>query len=69
MAGFGYEIPQQGNSVEWYTPPEIFDALGLRFDLDPAAPPGGVPWVPATRHLSKDGLGVDASHVVPGELL
>ena len=24
-----------GASDEWYTPPEIFDALGLCFDLDP----------------------------------
>lgn len=37
---------------EWYTPPSIFVALGLRFDLDPAAPPGGVPWVPADRHYA-----------------
>lgn len=26
---------------EWYTPPEIFDALGLTFDLDPCAPRWG----------------------------
>jgi hypothetical protein len=25
-----------GATVEWYTPPELFDALGVRFDLDPA---------------------------------
>ena len=25
-------------SQEWYTPPYIFDALGCRFDLDPASP-------------------------------
>lgn len=46
-------------SVEWYTPPGIFDALGIRFDLDPCAPPGGVPWVPADRHYAlpeQDGL-------------
>jgi hypothetical protein len=54
--GFVHETP--GRSVEWYTPPEIFAALGLAFDLDPAAPPGGVPWVPARRSLSviEDGL-------------
>ena len=47
-----------GSSVEWYTPPHIFDALGLEFDLDPCAPPGGVPWVPARRcySLLDDGL-------------
>lgn len=45
-------------SSEWYTPPHIFDALGVEFDLDPAAPPGGVPWVPARRHFTRkdDGL-------------
>jgi hypothetical protein len=30
-----------GESDEWYTPKYIFDALGLRFDLDVAAPVGG----------------------------
>jgi hypothetical protein len=36
----------------------VFDALGLAFDLDVAAPPGGVSWIPATRHYSArdDGL-------------
>jgi hypothetical protein len=29
-----WEAP--GQSDEWYTPPWIFDALGCRFDLDPA---------------------------------
>ncbi len=32
-----------------YTPPLIFEALDLEFDLDPAAPPGGVPWIPANK--------------------
>jgi len=41
-----------GTSVEWWTPPHIFDALGLDFDLDPAAPIGGAPHVPAERHFS-----------------
>jgi hypothetical protein len=45
-------------SVEWFTPPHVFEALGLTFDLDPCAPEGGVPWIPATAHYSKadDGL-------------
>ena len=34
---------------DWWTPPEVFAALGVTFDLDPAAPPGGVPWLPARR--------------------
>lgn len=42
-----------GSTREWYTPPEVFDALGLRFDLDVASPMGGpVPWVPADRFYS-----------------
>lgn len=43
---------------DYYTPREIFDALGIRFDLDVAAPPGGVPWVPADRFytMEDDGL-------------
>lgn len=49
-------LPNGGKSCEWYTPPAVFDALGLRFDLDPCAPPGGVPWVPADHHYSDDGL-------------
>jgi hypothetical protein len=57
MTGFRHET-SYGESVEWYTPPEIFQALGLVFDLDPAAPAGGLSWVPAKRFLSRadDGL-------------
>jgi DNA N-6-adenine-methyltransferase (Dam) len=57
MSGFRHE-PTKGRSVEWYTPPELFEALGITFELDPSAPPGGVPWVPAARHFSleDDGL-------------
>jgi hypothetical protein len=47
-----------GASVEWYTPPHIFDALGLAFDLDPCAPVGGVPWIPATHHFSREDDGL-----------
>ncbi|MFC5358020.1 hypothetical protein [Azospirillum himalayense] len=28
--------PCIGQSDDWYTPPEIFAALGLTFDLDPS---------------------------------
>ncbi len=47
-----------GETNEWYTPVEIFIALNCYFDLDPAAPVGGVPWVPAGNHFSyhDDGL-------------
>ncbi len=49
--------PSIGASDEWYTPPEIFDALKLRFDLDPCSP-GEWHWVPAEGVYTKyeDGL-------------
>lgn len=46
-------LPNRGKTNEWYTPPSVFDALGLTFDLDPCAPEGGVPWVPADAHYSE----------------
>lgn len=47
-----------GASVEWYTPASVFERLGLGFDLDPCAPRGGLPWIPAERSFSieDDGL-------------
>ena len=47
-----------GESDEWYTPRYIFDAIGLRFDLDVAAPHGGPRYVPAKAWLTpvEDGL-------------
>jgi hypothetical protein len=52
------ERPVEGRTAEWYTPPFIFERLGLAFDLDPCAPKGGVPWIPAARSFSveDDGL-------------
>lgn len=49
--------PTIGQSDEWYTPPEIFTALGLTFDLDPCSP-GPSHWVPARMVYTKanDGL-------------
>lgn len=40
--------PCIGASDDWYTPPEIFQALGLMFDLDPCSPGPGH-WVPARK--------------------
>ncbi len=49
---------EQLTKDDYYTPKAIFDALGLTFDLDVCAPPGGVPWVPAARYftMADDGL-------------
>lgn len=33
----GYQLPIEGQSVEWYTPPHILEALGP-FDDDPCTP-------------------------------
>lgn len=57
MKGLVHEA-SVGASVEWYTPPWLFERLGLTFDLDPCAPPGGLPWIPARQFYSRpdDGL-------------
>ena len=49
--------PSIGMSDDWFTPPKIFAALGLRFDLDPCSP-GPDHWVPADKIYTKadDGL-------------
>jgi hypothetical protein len=52
-------INKRTTTVEWYTPPHIFEALGCRFDLDPASPGAEiVPWIPADRCYTRqdDGL-------------
>ena len=50
-------VADAGSGDEWYTPPEIFERLGLMFDLDPCSP-GPNHWVPARRVMTKhvDGL-------------
>lgn len=51
-----YEHPV-GQSDEWYTPPEVFEALGLTFDLDVASPgPDIVPWIPTKTCYTRDSL-------------
>ena len=54
-----FDAPQAGRtSDEYYTPRWVFDCLGLRFDLDVAAPVGGSDTVPADHHftVTDDGL-------------
>ena len=43
---------------DYYTPKWLFDAMGLEFDIDVAAPLHGIPWIPAKRWFSQadDGL-------------
>lgn len=45
-------------SAEWYTPPEVFTAIGLRFDLDPCSPGPGKSFVPADQHYTIDDDGL-----------
>lgn len=47
-----------GRSDEWYTPKYIFDAMGVVFDMDVAAPNDGAPFVPYKTyiHENADGL-------------
>jgi hypothetical protein len=51
-------LSEPRESDQCFTPEHIFASLGLKFDLDVAAPVGGVDWVPAKRHYSHkdDGL-------------
>jgi hypothetical protein len=60
----GYRMTQvsglgAGRRNDWQTPPEIFEALGCRFDLDVAAPVNGPLHVPTSRWFSSHGLEQD----------
>lgn len=48
----------QAGSDDYYTPKWVFDQMGITFDIDVCAPPGGVEWVPAAAYYSveDDGL-------------
>ena len=50
--------PTQSTTDDFYTPRWVFDRMGVTFDLDVAAPPGGVAWIPAARYFTveDDGL-------------
>lgn len=43
-----------GETDEWYTPKYIFDAIGLEFDMDVAAPEGGPRHVPCKAWFTKE---------------
>jgi phage N-6-adenine-methyltransferase len=55
--GFTHESSGSVN-VDWYTPPWVFDRLGISFDLDPCQPEKRISWIPAARRftLADDGL-------------
>ena len=58
--GFSHES-HVAKTIDWYTPPQIFEDLNLTFDIDVCSPRGGVPWIPAKHHFSleDDGLKQD----------
>ena len=57
---FGVEQAQL-TSDDYYTPAWVFERMGIEFDLDVCAPPGGIPWIPAKRYftMADDGLAQD----------
>jgi len=63
---FGHDLIDNGTSDDYYTPPFIFEALGVEFDLDVCSPSGGVPWIPAKKSLNiiDDGLSQDWSGLI-----
>ncbi len=47
----------EGASDEWYTPPYVFNAMQVSFDLDVASPGRSVaPWIPAAVCYTQDSL-------------
>jgi hypothetical protein len=49
---------EQLTSDDYYTPAWVFERMGITFDLDVCAPPGGIDWIPAARYYTQadDGL-------------
>lgn len=61
MKGFSHESTSLSVPVEWYTPPEIFEALNIEFDLDPCSPPAELDLgiVPTRKKISFPNNGLD----------
>ena len=52
-----YDSLAADTTTEWFTPSFLFDAMGIRFDLDPASPGRRLtPWIPANRFYTTYGL-------------
>lgn len=51
MSGFTHERNPKVTNEDWLTPPEIFEALGMKFDLDPCGHTES--YVPATTSFYK----------------
>lgn len=63
--GFTHESTKS-QTIKWYTPPEVFDALGIEFDLDPCSPGEGRDFVPAKRRITReqDGQGSPSDSIM-----
>ena len=56
--GFTHESAYN-ESQEWYTPPKIFEALGIDFDIDVASPGKSVvPWIPTKNCFTFEDSGL-----------
>lgn len=55
--GWSHESPTN-KSIEWYTPPEVFEALGVTFDLDPCSAGEGMDFVPAQKRYTAEDDGL-----------
>jgi len=54
-----FPVAQHGTtSDDYYTPAWVFERMGIEFDLDVCAPPGGVGWLPAARFLTQEDDGL-----------
>jgi len=54
-----FATPQeQLTSDDYYTPAWVFERMGIEFDLDVCAPPGGIPWIPAARYFTQEDDGL-----------
>ena len=52
------QLPGSVSDNEWYTPPWLFEALGVDFTIDVCSPEGGVAWIPAARYYTQDDDGL-----------
>lgn len=54
-----------GATSEWYTPSNVFQALGIIFDDDVASPGGHITqWIPAKRFITRDSLATQWNGIV-----
>lgn len=49
---------EQLTSDDYYTPAWVFERMGIEFDLDVCAPPGGIDWIPAKRYFTQEDDGL-----------